>query len=257
MKELIHKQLSWSYWKARHFRAGVASCFKDKTDWFVGYPYQELGVTLPDVCLEDDDLPPETEEGRRIVQKRTEELLKNAESIFEEALQSFWQRRIKIRLTIMRHWSTVAWRQLSCRKRSLFFKKTGLDEIVNPKERMPEWESSWKLIKAACFEHEKNVIEPLWEDLYFRHRKEIFNTLLVLARKLASVLQKLCSTGSQTALALRERKLLCTSRGGLANEQHFYSIFIAHLSTIAFQLAGKALVENITGNPGGKHYAVA
>ena len=186
-------------------------------------------------------------------QSCAEALLRNVEFVLEHALKSLWQEKVRILLFGRRYWNPDTRHRVTQSKRRQF------DQTIGLCKKLDEWlhtlpaelAECYYTVQAAFSKYRYNVLEPMWKDICRLRREEVFDSLVALITHLANVLAALNATGTQTALALKERKLLCTSRGGLANEQHFYSILIAHLSTIAPQLAHqKALVEHIPGNHG-------
>ena len=148
-------------------------------------------------------------------------------------------RRLDGRLTAGgRRWKRVhamlGWRPLPdrihCARPSSSTERVSEDDPQGWMDFMCRWFTDQYWVREVWLNYEERVLIPLWCARLKRRKEDCLRQLRILAALLGRVLAQCLAGEAATALALRERKLLCPSRGGLANEQHFLSLCVAQRS---------------------------
>jgi len=242
-------QRTWSYWASLASKKELVSLMmQDAT---------RKMISRCETCTSASD-PSDCE----FCQVNVEEGIKIIEENLEGWLRILWQNEVRSHFIRMYDRTIPRWKELSSDKQREFLLLHNLEAPIDWHERLSQGECTQQefdcffSVKNVCSSYAFYTLRPFWDKFHYQRMRKLARQLRALAEQCANLVGKLCAAGTQTALAMRERKLLCTSRGGLANEQHFYSIYIAHISTIAPHLARiKALVKDTIHNRGGRQYA--
>src|SRR6266446_696326 len=188
---------SWSYCNTRSLKGGAASFLRQEVARRTRCASHSFGPQ--DHC--------------KVCQDNVEALLKNIEPIFEEDFKYIWEEKIQRRYLMVHYRSIFVWERLLPIKKRLFYRAIGLqkfkDFIESLAERGEELHDCYYAVRAAYFDYLDEILRPLWKNIWRRRREEIFETLVALTARLANMLATLDTVSTQTALALRERKLLC------------------------------------------------